>query len=38
MTDRNTELFLEEEAERLAQEGKTPMFVAVDGKVAESLR
>jgi Cu+-exporting ATPase len=34
MTDRNTELFLEEEAERLAQEGKTPMFVAVDGKVA----
>jgi|LFRM01.2.fsa_nt_gb Cu+-exporting ATPase len=34
MEDRNIELTLVTESERLAMEGKTPMFVAVDGKEA----
>ena len=34
MEDRNIELTLGTESERLAMEGKTPMFVAVDGKEA----
>jgi Cu+-exporting ATPase len=34
MDDRNIEIPLQDEADRLAGEGKTPMFVAVDGKLA----
>jgi Cu+-exporting ATPase len=34
MEDRNVEITLQQEYDRLAEEGKTPMFVAVDGKLA----
>lgn len=33
MDDRNIEIALQEESNRLASEGKTPMFVAIDGKL-----
>ena len=33
MEDRNIEITLQEEANRLASGGKTPMFVAIDGKL-----
>lgn len=34
MEDRNIDLVLQQESDRLAQEGKTPMFVAMDDKLA----
>lgn len=34
MEDRNVEITLQQEYDRLAAEGKTPMFIAVDGKLA----
>ena len=33
MDDRNIEITLQEESDRLANEGKTPMFIAIDGKL-----
>lgn len=34
MNDRNIEITLENESDRLAEEGKTPMYVAIDNKLA----
>lgn len=34
MTDRNIEITLQNESDRLAEEGKTPMYVSVDNKLA----
>ncbi|NLY43505.1 MAG: copper-translocating P-type ATPase [Clostridiaceae bacterium] len=34
MEDRNIEITLQEESDRLAEEGKTPMFIAMDNKLA----
>jgi len=34
MDEKNIEITLQEESDRLAGEGKTPMFVAIDGKLA----
>ncbi|MGB3974130.1 MAG: heavy metal translocating P-type ATPase [Peptococcia bacterium] len=34
MADKNIELSLQEESDRLAAEGKTPMFVVIDNKLA----
>jgi Cu+-exporting ATPase len=34
MNDRNIEITLQKESDRLAEEGKTPMFVAIDNKLA----
>lgn len=34
MNDRNIEITLENESDRLAEEGKTPMYVAIDNRLA----
>ena len=34
MTDRKIKITLQDESDRLANEGKTPMFIAIDGKLA----
>ncbi|NSW92561.1 MAG: copper-translocating P-type ATPase [Firmicutes bacterium] len=34
MNDRNIDITLQKESDRLAEEGKTPMFVAIDNKLA----
>ena len=34
MDERKVDITLQEEANKLAQEGKTPMFIAIDGKIA----
>lgn len=34
MDDRKIEIMLQDESDQLAEEGKTPMFIAVDGKLA----
>ena len=34
MDERNVEITLEQESHRLAEEGKTPMYAAIDGKLA----
>lgn len=34
MNDKNIEITLQEESDRLATEGKTPMYIAIDGKLA----
>lgn len=34
MNDRNIEITLQEESDRLAEEGKTPMFIAIDNQLA----
>ena len=34
MTDKNIEITLQNESDRLAVEGKTPMYIAIDGKLA----
>ncbi len=34
MNDRNIKISLQEESDRLAEEGKTPMYVAIDNKLA----
>lgn len=34
MADRNIEITLQNESDRLAVEGKTPMYIAIDGKLA----
>jgi len=34
MEENNIEILLQEESDRLAEEGKTPMFIAIDGELA----
>ena len=34
MDDRNIPITLQEDSDRLAEEGKTPMFIAINGKLA----
>lgn len=34
MNDRNIEIILQEESNRLAEEGKTPMYISIDNKLA----
>ncbi|MDK2800897.1 MAG: P-type Cu+ transporter [Clostridiales bacterium] len=34
MNDRNIEITLQKESDKLAEEGKTPMFIAIDNKLA----
>ena len=34
LTDRNIEITLQDESDRLAVEGKTPMYISIDGKLA----
>ena len=34
MTDKNIEITLQDESDKLALEGKTPMYIAIDGKLA----
>ncbi|HHV98751.1 MAG TPA: heavy metal translocating P-type ATPase [Clostridiaceae bacterium] len=34
MDERKVDITLQEEADKLAQEGKTPMFIAMDGRIA----